>query len=309
MSQPWLNPQREYVSRMFGAIADHYDLMNWIMTLGQDQRWRRQAVDVSAIAPGDSALDVATGTGDLAFELARRVGSGGHVLGLDFAEPMLDIARKKARRKGMSVSFESGDALSLPYGDASFQAITCGFGLRNMDDRARALAEMARVARPGGRVVILELTPPRNALASDNLQCSTKHRHNQRARPDDTPGATFSPSQNQAQSGEDKHQPAKRQIRRRHAQRQQLPPLRAIKSAKRFVQQSETHSVSHQRASQSDALAFSTRNQAAALSEFCLQSVGQLFEQLPKLGLFQQVRCRHTVRVAVAEIRKQRTIP
>jgi demethylmenaquinone methyltransferase/2-methoxy-6-polyprenyl-1,4-benzoquinol methylase len=108
---------------------------------------------------------VATGTGDLAFELARRVQPGGHVLGLDFAEPMLQLARKKARRKGLSVTFEAGDALSLPYRDASFHAVTCGFGLRNMDDRARALAEMARVALPGARVVVLELTLPRNALA------------------------------------------------------------------------------------------------------------------------------------------------
>ena len=165
MSDPWLTPRREYVARMFGAIADHYDLMNWVMTLGQDQRWRRQAAEVARLAPGNLALDVATGTGDLAFELARCVQPCGAVVGVDFAEPMLAIARRKARHRGLPVSFEAADALALPYRDSSFHVVTCGFGLRNMEDRLAGLREMTRVTRPGGRVVILELTPPRNALA------------------------------------------------------------------------------------------------------------------------------------------------
>lgn len=165
MSEPSITPQREYIARMFGAIADHYDLMNWVMTLGQDQRWRRDAAEVAGLRPGNLALDVATGTGDLAFELARQVQPGGAVVGVDFAEPMLEIARRKARHRGLPASFEMADALSLPYRDSSFHAVTCGFGLRNMEDRPAALREMARVTRPGGRVVILELTPPRNALA------------------------------------------------------------------------------------------------------------------------------------------------
>src|SRR5438270_2182385 len=95
MSKPWARSRSEYVSRMFGAIADHYDLMNWVMTMGQDQRWRRQAADAAALQPGGSALDVATGTGDLAVELAERVAPNGHVVGVDFSEPMLAIARRK----------------------------------------------------------------------------------------------------------------------------------------------------------------------------------------------------------------------
>jgi demethylmenaquinone methyltransferase/2-methoxy-6-polyprenyl-1,4-benzoquinol methylase len=150
---------------MFGAIADHYDLMNWIMTFGQDQRWRRQAADVANLHPGDQAIDVATGTGDLALELAEEVAPNGHVVGIDFAEPMLRIARRKTGNKKLPIAFEVGDAMHIDYPDGRFDAATCGFGLRNVDDRQRGLDEMARVVRPGGRVVVLELTPPTNPLA------------------------------------------------------------------------------------------------------------------------------------------------
>lgn len=166
MTQPPSSNQRsEYVARMFGAIADHYDLMNRVMTFGQDLRWRRQAADGANLAPGNVALDVAAGTGDLTFELARRVSPGGHALGVDFADPMLENARRKARHKELPVSFQWADALDLHFQESSFDAVTCAFGLRNMEDRQKALSEMARVVRPGRRVVILELTPPRNALA------------------------------------------------------------------------------------------------------------------------------------------------
>lgn len=165
MTQPPAGPRSEYVVRMFGAIADHYDLMNRVMTLGQDQRWRRQAADVAKLVPGQVALDVACGTGDLAFELAKRISPGGHVIGIDFTEPMLEIARRKARIRKLPASFEMGNALDLKYANASFDAVVCGFGLRNVDNRDQALREMTRVVRSGGRVVVLELTPPRNVLA------------------------------------------------------------------------------------------------------------------------------------------------
>jgi demethylmenaquinone methyltransferase / 2-methoxy-6-polyprenyl-1,4-benzoquinol methylase len=165
MSQPWAGDRNRYVIQMFGAIADHYDLMNRIMTLGQDQRWRRQAAEVANTQSGDTVLDVAAGTGDLAFELARHVGSTGHVVGVDVTEPMLAIARRKASGRELPVLFEVGDALHLEYANNRFSAAACGFGLRNIDDRQSALNEMARVVQPGGRVVILELTPPTNPLA------------------------------------------------------------------------------------------------------------------------------------------------
>lgn len=141
---------------MFDRIARVYDRMNTVMTAGMDRRWRERAADFARVGPGDRALDVATGTGDLAVELAGRVGPGGEVVGLDFAEGMLELARSKA--PGMR--FEQGNALDLRYGDGEFAAVTVGFGARNFDDLARGLAEMARVTRSGGRVVVLEITTP-----------------------------------------------------------------------------------------------------------------------------------------------------
>ncbi|HUZ30088.1 MAG TPA: bifunctional demethylmenaquinone methyltransferase/2-methoxy-6-polyprenyl-1,4-benzoquinol methylase UbiE [Solirubrobacteraceae bacterium] len=150
------------VEVMFDRIAGVYDRMNGVMTAGLHHRWRRRAADLADVGPGDRVLDVATGTGDLAIELDRRVGSGGHVVGLDFSEQMLARARVKAA----GIHFESGDALALPYPEASFDAATVGFGARNFTDLERGLAEMVRVVRPGGRVVILEITTPtRSPLA------------------------------------------------------------------------------------------------------------------------------------------------
>jgi demethylmenaquinone methyltransferase / 2-methoxy-6-polyprenyl-1,4-benzoquinol methylase len=150
---------------MFGAIADRYDLMNRVMTFGMDRRWRRLAAEIAGLSPGQSALDVATGTGDLAFELARFVVPGGRVIGVDFTKEMLDHARSKGAERDLPVSFELGNALALPFPEHTFDAATCAFGLRNFDDRLKALQEMARVVTPGGRVVVLELTPPKNELA------------------------------------------------------------------------------------------------------------------------------------------------
>ena len=141
---------------MFDRIARVYDRMNSVMTAGMHHRWRERAGDLARLAPGDRALDVATGTGDLAIELERRVSPGGEVVGLDFAESMLEIARRKAP----GIRFEAGNALALPFADDEFAATTVGFGARNFADLRRGLAEMARVTRPGGRVVILELTTP-----------------------------------------------------------------------------------------------------------------------------------------------------
>jgi demethylmenaquinone methyltransferase / 2-methoxy-6-polyprenyl-1,4-benzoquinol methylase len=144
------------VRAMFDRIAGFYDAMNSVMTAGLHHRWRERAADLAAVGPGDRALDVATGTGDLAIELARRVGPGGEVVGSDFSEGMLERARKKAP----GLRWEWGNALELPYADGEFAAVTVGFGARNFSDLERGLAEMARVVKPGGRVVVLEITTP-----------------------------------------------------------------------------------------------------------------------------------------------------
>ena len=148
------------VRGMFDRIAGVYDLMNTAMTAGLHHRWRERAADRAELAPGDRALDVCCGTGDLALELARRTGPGGEVVGCDFSEPMLRLAREKARDRAVEIRFEWADALALPYEDGSFDAVTVGFGVRNFSDLDRGLAEMARVLRPGGRLVILEITQP-----------------------------------------------------------------------------------------------------------------------------------------------------
>ncbi len=138
---------------MFDRIAGVYDLMNGVMTAGLHHRWRSRAADLAKASSSTRVLDVATGTGDLAIEMASR---GADVVGMDFAPQMLAIARRKAPR----LRFEQGDAQALAYEDASFDAATVGFGARNFGDLRQGLSEMARVVRPGGRVVVLEITTP-----------------------------------------------------------------------------------------------------------------------------------------------------
>jgi demethylmenaquinone methyltransferase/2-methoxy-6-polyprenyl-1,4-benzoquinol methylase len=172
---PAREPER--IRSMFGRIARRYDLMNRLMTAGLDGRWRRLAAAEASLAPGDSALDVCCGTGDMAFALARRY-PGASVIGLDFAEPMLERARAKAARMtrrgdfgagagagmadgaGAAPAFIAGDLLSLPFPDDRFAAVTVAFGVRNVSDLPGAFSEMVRVTRPGGRVVCLEITTP-----------------------------------------------------------------------------------------------------------------------------------------------------
>ena len=141
------------VRAMFDRIAGVYDLMNSVMTAGLHHRWRRRAVDLAEVGPGAKVLDVATGTGDLAIEAASR---GAEVIGTDFSEGMLERARVKAP----AIRFEQGDALGLTYADDTFDAATVGFGARNFADLEQGLREMTRVVRPGGKVVVLEITTP-----------------------------------------------------------------------------------------------------------------------------------------------------
>jgi demethylmenaquinone methyltransferase / 2-methoxy-6-polyprenyl-1,4-benzoquinol methylase len=151
----------DQVNRMFDRIAERYDLLNSVMSAGLHHRWRQRAAERTELKPGDTALDVCCGTGDMTLELARRVDPDGYVIGCDFSEPMLDLARKKAGGDFPSARFEWADALQLPYDAGRFDAVTVGFGIRNFADHDRGLREMARVLRPGGRLVILEITQPR----------------------------------------------------------------------------------------------------------------------------------------------------
>ena len=148
--------EAEQVRAMFDRVAAIYDPLNTVMSAGLHHRWRTRAVDLACVSPGSRVLDV---TGDLAIELARRVSPGGEVLGSDFSEEMLSRARLKGAQVA-GLSFEWGDALQLPYDRDSFDAATVGFAARNFSDLQRGLAEMARVVRPGGRVVVLDFTTP-----------------------------------------------------------------------------------------------------------------------------------------------------
>jgi demethylmenaquinone methyltransferase/2-methoxy-6-polyprenyl-1,4-benzoquinol methylase len=144
------------VRAMFDRIAGLYDVMNTVMTAGMHHRWRARAVELAAVSPGDHVLDVATGTGDLAAALLAAVTPGGTVVACDFSEEMLTRARKKVP----DATVEWADALALPYATGEFAAATVGFGARNFSDLDQGIREMVRVVRPGGRVVILEITQP-----------------------------------------------------------------------------------------------------------------------------------------------------
>lgn len=146
----------QQVAAMFDRVSRFYDLINSVMSAGLHHAWRVRAADIAKVGPGDRVLDVAAGTGDLTIELSKRVGANGEVVGVDISEGMLALAREKAP----GIRFEHGSALDLRYADGEFDAATTGFAARNFSDLPRGLAEMRRVVRPGGRVVVLDFTTP-----------------------------------------------------------------------------------------------------------------------------------------------------
>lgn len=152
------------VRRMFDSIAPAYDVMNRMMTLGIDRQWRARAVNGLAESAPARVLDIATGTGDLAIAIARRL-PGSRVTGVDLSEGMIAVGRDKVRQAGLAdrVTLQAADALHLPFADGSFDAVTVAYGVRNFEHIDRGYAEMLRVLRPGGRLCVIELTPPKSA--------------------------------------------------------------------------------------------------------------------------------------------------
>ena len=155
----------EQVHQMFSQIAPRYDATNDVLSMGVHRLWRRVAVRKSEAKPGDSVLDCATGTGDLALAFKRAVGPG-EVIGTDFNAQMLSFAPKKAADAGLDVKFEVADAMKLPYADARFTVASISFGIRNVDDPKACVAELARVVKPGGRVVVLEFGQPKGLFGA-----------------------------------------------------------------------------------------------------------------------------------------------
>jgi demethylmenaquinone methyltransferase/2-methoxy-6-polyprenyl-1,4-benzoquinol methylase len=154
------------VRQMFSSIATRYDVTNEVMSLGVHRLWRRAAVRYSGAKPGDSVLDCATGTGDLALAFKRKVGAAGRVVGTDFCPEMLETAPAKASKEGLAVEFQVADAMALPFPDATFDVSSISFGIRNVDDPVKCLKEMARVLKPGGRVVVLEFGQPQGPFGA-----------------------------------------------------------------------------------------------------------------------------------------------
>ena len=154
--------KREYVNAMFARIARRYDLMNRLMTGGQDVRWRRLMVREAALPPGGQFLDIATGTGDVAFEALRQQPDLALVVGADFTLPMMHVGQ--ARAAARPVHWTAADTLCLPFPSDSFDAVASGFLMRNVVDAALALAEQRRVTRPGGRVLVLDIPRPSDTL-------------------------------------------------------------------------------------------------------------------------------------------------
>jgi demethylmenaquinone methyltransferase/2-methoxy-6-polyprenyl-1,4-benzoquinol methylase len=161
-------PDPTRIRTMFASISSRYDRANTILSGGVHHLWRRKAVRAANIEPGDRVLDVATGTGDLAIAFHK---AGAEVIGTDFVPEMLDVARAKTG----DVTFEAADVTRLPYADATFDVASISFGIRNVGEPRKGIAEMARVVKPGGRVIVLEFGQPRNRVFLAMYDLYTRH--------------------------------------------------------------------------------------------------------------------------------------
>ncbi len=149
-------PQAETIRDMFSRVASRYDQANQVLSFGIHHLWRKKLVKLSNVKPGDNVLDCATGTGDLAIEFKRAVGDKGQVTGTDFCAEMLISAPGKAKKENLAIHFEQADVTQLPYPDASFDIVSISFGIRNVENPQKGISEMARVLKPGGRLMVLE---------------------------------------------------------------------------------------------------------------------------------------------------------
>jgi demethylmenaquinone methyltransferase/2-methoxy-6-polyprenyl-1,4-benzoquinol methylase len=164
-------PDPHQIRSMFAAIASRYDRTNTVLSAGIHHRWRRKAVRWSGATSGERVLDCATGTGDLAIAFRKAVGASGRVVGTDFVPEMIELARAKSSE----VEFEVADVTKLPYDDASFDIASISFGIRNVADPRKGIAELARVVRPGGRVIVLEFGQPRGPLFRSFYRWYARH--------------------------------------------------------------------------------------------------------------------------------------
>lgn len=161
-----LSEKGEQIRQMFGAIAPRYDFLNRLLSLGIDRRWRKKAVRLLKYSSGSRILDVATGTGDVALEIARTTPDSVRITGADFCSEMVELGKIKvaASKYAKRIDFTVAPCEDLPFPDNTFDSITIAFGIRNVVDRKLGLAEMWRVLKPGGRMIILEFSTPRSAL-------------------------------------------------------------------------------------------------------------------------------------------------
>jgi len=154
------------IQEMFGVISKKYDLANSVLSFGIHHRWKKKLIRESQVKQGDSVLDCATGTGDLAFLFEKALKGTGQVTGSDFCEPMIEVAKTKAQQRHSSVRFETADVMKLQYADQEFHVASISFGIRNVKDTRKALSELGRVVKSGGRVLVLEFGQPRSRLMS-----------------------------------------------------------------------------------------------------------------------------------------------
>lgn len=164
--RPGNRTDEQYIRSLFDGIARHYDLMNMIMSMGMLRRWQKRFQSLTGLQPGQRALDVGCGTGELSLIMARQTAPDGKVEGIDLSEGMIAVGRRKVEKAGLSdrITMRIGNALDLPFDDGTFHCVATGFTMRNVNNLVGAINEMARVTRPGGRVVCLELSRPVNPI-------------------------------------------------------------------------------------------------------------------------------------------------